>query len=494
MRGIATLICVAFVAFLLRRDLLKHRDEPISWAPFVWMCIAGSRFVSAWLNLRTPGTVDAYGEGSPVDRAVFFSLIAWGLIVIHRRNIDWSRLLLQNRWLAAYFLYCLVSIAWTDEPGILARRWAKDLGNPIMALVMLTERRPYEAIVTTLRRLAFILFPLSVLFIRFYPEFGRGYTAEGTPMYSGVADQKNTLGLLCLIVGICYVWTFVRTGELADRYDLATGAMLAWLLYMADSKTSLMCLVVAVAISICSTRATISRRPTRIIAVTVGGAVMYAVADALFQVQDHLLAMLGRSPTLTNRTDVWAILLTFKTNALVGAGFMSFWTGERMATIWKAVGSRLNQAHNGYLEQYLNLGYVGVAFIIAIAISALLRVRKHLTTDYPNAVLRLCWIVTALLYNYTEASFYGINNMWLLLLAASIDSSGLRRVVIVSPSAATAGAVMRRRIAERQQPRVALERSETGLGFTAQRPGRGRASAMLIKAGQSKRTGRGLTK
>ena len=27
----------------------------------------------------------------------------------------------------------------------------------------------------------------------------------------------------------------------------------------------------------------------------------------------------------------------------------------------------------------------------------------------------------ALLYNYTEASFYGINNMWLLFLIAAID-------------------------------------------------------------------------
>jgi len=109
-----------------------------------------------------------------------------------------------------------------------------------------------------------------------------------------------------------------------------------------------------------------------------------------------------------------------------------------MASIWKAVGTTgTNQAHNGYLEQYLNLGYVGVGFIIAIVLSALVNVRKHLTTDYAAGVLRLCFVVVAMLYNYTEASFYGINNIWLLLLASSFDRSGIsasERSVTVTPS------------------------------------------------------------
>ena len=85
---------------------------------------------------------------------------------------------------------------------------------------------------------------------------------------------------------------------------------------------------------------------------------------------------------------------------------------------------KLNQAHSGYLEQYLNLGYIGVAFIGVIMLSGLLKVRKHLDVDPPAAMLRLCFIVTAVLYNYTEAAFYGINNMWLLLLLGTIDISG----------------------------------------------------------------------
>src|SRR5262252_2704998 len=99
MPEVAAILCVALVAFLFWREQHKQDAEQISWAPFFWMAIAGSRFVSAWLNLRGPGTVDAYAEGSPVDRVVFFSLIGWGVIVLSRRQIDWRQLLRQNWWI-----------------------------------------------------------------------------------------------------------------------------------------------------------------------------------------------------------------------------------------------------------------------------------------------------------------------------------------------------------------------------------------------------------
>jgi O-antigen ligase len=420
MRGVAAVLCLSVVAFLYWRDLSKRDRDPISWAPFVWMFIAGTRFVSSWLTLGSAPTVEAYAEGSPLDRTVFFALIVWGVVVLARRDIDWWQLVSGNKWLIAYFLYCLISMAWTDEPAILVKRWLKDLGNPIMVLVLLTERSPYEAIVTTMRRLAFFVMPVSVLFIRYYPEFGRSYGYGGGVMYSGVADNKNNLGLTCLITGICYVWTHLFKRDLR-MYDIATGGMLVWLLYQSNSKTSETCLVISIAILVASTLSPIARKPTRIVTVTLVAALAYVAADSLFNIRDNVLGMLGRDATFTNRTELWAVVRGLQKNVVVGTGFMSFWTGDRMAAVWKALGAGVNQAHNGYLEQYLNLGYVGVAFIFAVALSALFMILKQLKTDFAAGVLRLCVLTAAMLYNYTEASFYGINLMWMLFLVACVD-------------------------------------------------------------------------
>ena len=88
----------------------------------------------------------------------------------------------------------------------------------------------------------------------------------------------------------------------------------------------------------------------------------------------------------------------------------------------------------------MNLGYIGVGFIIAIIASALLNVRnppedRSLGGRAP-AVLPTS---VAILYNYTEASFYGINNMWVMLLLGSLDNAGVcaSQAPAVAPAAAT---------------------------------------------------------
>ena len=427
---LAAIVVLAFVVYLFWSDSKKpNQPSAALWIPLLWMFLAGSRWASSWLNLSVPReSADDYAEGSPVDRAVFFALIAVAAYVLSQRKIDWRRLLVQNKWIVFYFLYCLLSIFWTDEPFVLFKRWVKDLGNPIMVLVILTEDRPYFAVGVILRRLAFLLLPLSVLFIRYYPELGRGYRIDGSPMFTGVGHQKNDLGLMCLISGIYFFWDFFQNRKRyfkAGIKDIAINlifiGMLSWLLYMSNSQTSLGCLVVAVFLLGLSQARYIARRPSRIINVMVTVVLLAAILEATLGIKENVFEVLGRDPTLTNRTDVWKTLKEMGTDPMVGAGFMSFWTGDRLLLIWQKIGTGINQAHSGYLEQYLNLGYIGVAFIGVISLSSLAKVRKHLDLDPQSALLRLCFIVTAALYNYTEASFYGINNMWLLLLLGCIE-------------------------------------------------------------------------
>jgi exopolysaccharide production protein ExoQ len=437
MRAVATIVCVAFVLYLFWRDA-KRPNPPSSglWVVLCWMFLAGSRWASAWLNLSVPmASSEDYAEGSPLDRLVFFTLIVAGAIILHKRKIDWTELLPRNKWIVLYFLYCLLSIVWTDEPLVLAKRWIKDLGNPIMALLVLTEKRPYPALGVLLRRLAFLWLPLSVLFIKYYPELGRGYRIDGSPMFTGVGSQKNDLGLICLVTGIYFLWRILEVRKKKEKLvqaetieDLLLLGMMGWLLFMSNSQTSLACLIAAGFLLLLRRIPYVARRASRVFSVGGTVAAVLLILEATFGVKALFVGMLGRDPRLTNRTDVWEILVEMAPDPLVGAGFMSFWTGDRIDAIWRRLGAKINQAHNGYLEQYLNLGYVGIFFIAMIVMFALRSVRRQMGTDPSGAMLRLCFIVTAILYNYTEASFYGINNMWLLLLLACIDIPRRRMV------------------------------------------------------------------
>jgi len=426
---LAAALCILTILYLFRKDLAKC-DGPSNalWVPLTWMFLAGSRYVSSWLNLGTPlQSADAYTEGSSVDAVVFFSLIVAAVGVLSRRNIDWHLVLLRNKLIWVYFLYCGVSIVWSDIAFVSFKRWIKELGNPIMALVILTEDRPYEAVGVLLRRLAFLLLPLSILFIRYYPDLGRSYW-QGQPMFTGVAHQKNGLGQLCLVSGIYFSWNFflnrkerLAFGNRDNIIDIVFLLMLAYLLHMAQSATSTACSVVAVGLFYTGRLKAIVHEPTRIIYFGIIIVSLFLFLNWLIDVKGFVIGLLGRDTDLTSRVPIWQMLKGMVTNPLVGTGFMSFWGGHRLEILWGRVGATIIQAHNGYLEQYLNLGFIGVAFIIGIMVTGLLKVRNHLYLDYPSALLRLCFIVCAALYNYTEASFYGINNMWILLLLGSID-------------------------------------------------------------------------
>jgi O-antigen ligase len=438
--GLATLACLAFVAFMFWGEQKQsYRPSAALWIPVAWMFLAGSRWASSWLDLGVPLTsADDYAEGSPVDRAVFLSLIVAGAVVLIRRNLDWGRVLRDNSLIALYLLYALASILWTNEPYVLAKRWIKDLGNPIMALIILTDQRPYQAAIVVLRRLAYLLLPLSLLFVRYFPDLGRVYLRDGSPMYTGVGHQKNDLGLMCLITGIGFAWTLLRGHwyDLRGRWYriglLVLFLVLAWLLHMSNSQTSLVCLLAVIGTLLLARLPMVRRRPSTIMPLLSAGLLAGIVLDALLNLRSAGLALLGRNPTLTNRTDLWAVLFDMQPNPLVGSGFMSFWTGERLELIWRKVVVGVNQAHNGYLEQYLNLGYVGVGFILLIALSASYKITQQLKRAPDEALLRLSIVIAALIYNYTEASFYGINNMWLLFLFACMTPprrSPARRVV-----------------------------------------------------------------
>jgi hypothetical protein len=434
------------------------------------MFLAGSRFASSWLNLSPAiESPEILAEGSPLDRAVFSGLIVAGIFILLRRNIDWGRFLVRNAWLVLYFLYTLTSAAWADDPGLLAKRWVKDLGNPIMALVILSERRPYEAVGVVLRRLAFLMLPLSVLFIKYYPDLGRWYRADGAETFTGIGTQKNSLGLMCLLAGIYLAWELLpKRRRMYPTYiqehrtlSVLLVGMLGWLLYKSNSQTSLVCLIAAVSVLVLGYPRFMTERPNRIFAAIFITVLTIWLLDEALDLKETVLALLGREPHLTTRTDIWAKLQEFNTDPFLGVGFMSFWTGQRLEQVWKVLGVQINQAHNGYLEQYLNLGYIGVAFIVLIMMSGLHKARRHMGVDPTAGMMRLCFLLVAALYNQTEASFYGSNNMWMLLLLACLEvpRQSPRRIVKMSwkQRMMRAGIVYGRRPVVPQNTRVLLQ-------------------------------------
>jgi O-antigen ligase len=427
---VATVLTLAFIIFLFRRDIREKPDvSGALWLPLIWLLIACSRGLSQWLylfGLPVSGAVSVE-EGSPLDAWFFFALIAAGSCVLVKRQVRVSEVIQNNGWLIIFLLFCFISIAWSDFPFVAFKRWIKILGHPIMALIILTEPNPDQAIKTLLKRCAYVVVPVSILFIRYYPQWGRGSDEWGTITNTGITTNKNALGADCLILGYFFFWYLLQTWQ-SDRNTwrrnelrLIAGFLIGiWFLFLqAHSATSLTSLLVGVLVVVFVGIRSINKNFIGRYLLT--ALVLLVVAELAFGISSRYSDALGRGAGLSGRTVLWAHLLELDTNWLLGTGFESFWLGERPKLLEGIFFYIPNEAHNGYLEIYLTLGLIGLLILIALIIATFWKIRLELFRNFDWARFRLGFFCAMVLYNWTEAAFKTVSATWFVFYIIAMD-------------------------------------------------------------------------
>jgi exopolysaccharide production protein ExoQ len=418
--------------FYLDRDKSRRMSKAL-WIPAVWLFLISSRPASLWLGMSPDSNgVDAtaaYVEGSPIDRNVFIFLLFAALAVLVARSGSVGPLLRKNALILLYLSFCAVSIVWSDFPLVAFKRWIKALGDLGMVLIILTEAAPLSALKRLLTGLGFLIFPLSVLFIKYYLEIGRRLTLGWTEEAVGVAMQKNGLGLDCMMYGVFFLWMIVsvyrdRQDPYRQRRLLAYGtivAMIIWLLSQCNSTTSITGLISAGVVMWFASRP--SRKPA-VVHLLVLAVLGMAVTALFFDSGGGMVKALGKDPTLTGRTQIWKLVLGLHTNPLVGTGFESFWLGPRLDKMRNALPNfPINEAHNGYLEVYLNLGWAGICFVVLLLVTAYNRVISGIRRNPEKASLFLGFLLCALFYSFTEAAFRLMAVAWVFLLLVIVAGS-----------------------------------------------------------------------
>lgn len=450
MAPVATLVFIAYIAWLfwLDRDQGPRASAAV-WIPTIWLLINGSRTVSTWMNRSSAVPLAAqYSEGSPLDAAIFALLILAGILVLNFRTRRVRELLQQNLPILLFFAYCGISVFWSAYSFIALKRWSKAIGDVVMILVVLTDPQPLQAIRRLFARATFLLLPISVLLIEFYPGLGSGFDyTDRVMMFIGVTTFKNLLGMVTMVLGLSAVWRFLEAYEDKQlwhrkRHLISHGLMILtalWLLVKCDSKTSLSCYGLSgVLLFLCTQPwVTQKRRRVHLLVATVIGIPLMTLFVSSF---GPLIRLLGRKPNLTDRTLIWQAVLAMRGNPFVGTGFESFWLGSRLQSVWDLSVHGIQEAHNGYLEVYINLGWCGELLLILLIVTGYRNILKALRTDPNLGRLRLAFFTTALTYCLTEAGFTMMNPIWLVFLLAITNTAEhtpvkLRNIIAPVPAA-----------------------------------------------------------
>jgi exopolysaccharide production protein ExoQ len=439
--SIATCLCILFILWLFVKDAkLQNKSSAALWVPLIWALIMGSKPISLWVGYGREITLHgALPEDPLIDKATFFVLIAVGLIILSSRRADWRRIFANNKWVFAYFAYIGISVLWSGDPFVAFKRWFKDFGNIVMVLVVLSEAHPVESFRRLLARCTYVLIPVSVLVIKYYPDISRGYNIWSfEPFFVGITTDKNMFGMTLSVCVLTLLWMLLALWDakawVKDKTRLVQYllllAMTAWLLPISHSSTALTCAVLGASLLFGVRVPTIRRHVRRLGLYIVVTTLLILILQAFVGLGDVFVQMfvqlVGRDPTFHGRTDIWSVLLKENINPLFGEGYSSFWSSERMQRISETYYYTLNEAHNGYLETYLNTGLVGLFLLIGTLVSAWRRNKWAAIRQVPLGDFRLACLFVVMSFGMTEAVFNRLNLLWFVCLLVIFEYS--RRV------------------------------------------------------------------
>jgi exopolysaccharide production protein ExoQ len=423
------------MGWLFRRDLLEKPNVTRAlWIPIAWMVIIGSRAASRWLNIFglpiEGGT--SMEEGSPLDALLFLTLIAAGWSVLARRNVRVAEIMQDNPWLTLFLAYCLISIVWSDFPFNALKRWIKILGHPIMVLIVFTEPDPKEALMRLFKRCAYILLPVSILWMKYYPLLGRKFTEYGSVSNCGVTAGKNALGNTSAILSLFFVWHFLqvwrqeKSKSRSRELQLTAGLVLlsGYCLAKAHSATSDICFMLGVATMIGLAIRSVNKKMIGMYAVAAIFALV--VAQLSFDIYGKIVDMSGHGANIIGRGVLWHDLLALGTNPLLGVGFETFWLEPWIIKLHEGRAWQPNEAHNGYLEIYLNLGGMGLAILAGWIIATFRKIRLELIKNLEWGRIQMAVLVAIVAHNWTESGFKGLGFAFFIFFIIAVNYPELR--------------------------------------------------------------------
>jgi exopolysaccharide production protein ExoQ len=166
---------------------------------------------------------------------------------------------------------------------------------------------------------------------------------------------------------------------------------------------------------------------------TLAALVLLVVAELAFGISGRLSESLGRGSDLTGRTVLWAHVLKFQANPILGAGFESFWMGERQERIGEFLAEQMGKssntakhwtpggAHNDYLDTYLNLGLIGLSILIGLLIATFWKIRLELFRNFELGRYQLGFFAAVLLHACTERTFGSGQPLWFVFYIIALS-------------------------------------------------------------------------
>lgn len=378
------------------------------------------------------------------SRLLWIALLGANVAVLVQRRALAAALLRQlNPFLAVFVLLALASLAWSIDPGLSARRLYRLLTITLACVAFVLVGWQARRLQEVLRPIVTLMLAGSLLFGLAYPEFAihQQTSPELDGAWRGLTNHKNSLGgLACTAVLLWLHAVLAREVRLLPA--LAAAAIAAACLVLSRSATAMVATLFGVGFLLVAMRPAVkvSRALPALVVVLVAALLLYALGvldlvpgSALLKAP--IAALSSKDSTLTGRTEIWALMGEhIARRPLLGSGYAAYWVtapgphAESFEFVRRLGGFYPGTAHNGYLEVVNDLGWIGLACLLAYLLTHLRQSLRLLRQQPTQAILYLALFFQQALSNLTESHWFSVFSLDFVLL--TLTTTALARSLL----------------------------------------------------------------
>jgi O-antigen ligase len=271
--------------------------------------------------------------------------------------------------------------------------------------------------------LGWICLVLNIILALFFPQFGLSVSTAGA--WRGIYVHKNRCSMMTIVFLSCafYAPAITLFSKVLRMIYVALSVFLVIMAQSATGAISLVFLLGYVVVMKATERFYLKERRLSVV-LLVSVALASTVIGVLYL--GDLAYILGRDPTLSGRTAIWAAsMVSILKRPLLGYGYMSFWMGYQgeSTNASLATGSSLPGAHNGFLEVWLTLGGLGLGLVVYAFISAFRNASYCFRAGNPRYFIWcLCIVFLQVVMSIDESgTLIGPNMLfWILFILAGV--------------------------------------------------------------------------
>jgi O-antigen ligase len=373
---------------------------------------------------------------SRIENRIFWPALAFIVILVAAQN--WTRL---NRLsippniaaLLAYLAFAGASVVWSFNPTLSFIRFVQEV-MVLTAIVLPALLAPRHADIMYGVFLCFgLAAAVNILLIPGgYVSFAQYGSALVEIGYRGYFTGKNLLGEFAAVTCLLSFYQSLLGGK--RRFlGIIVGILACTLLFLSNSKTALaltpLSPVLAGILVLINKRFRIS--PAVVMCT------LAFICVAFCQLTDfntgRIAYMLTGDSSFTGRATIWNFAeMEIARQPVLGWGYQAFWlSGPNAPSIVDAPGwvKSMPNAHNGYYDTMLELGYVGLAFLTVFLVSTLHMIGEVAKRNFGKAWLLLSIALFIMLYDFLETLWLrAFDLLWVVFVIVAVEAARYWRV------------------------------------------------------------------